>query len=149
MPTIKLIKAAVDTLRPRSADAVYWESTLPGFGVKVTPKGRKISLRCTEGRAAKPRLRKYTIGPCGRVTLHQARAVAQRRLRYWWLLSNHSCLRIDDSSRGGVERRDLNLAGVSFQSKSGLDLLTSRLTGFDPRADVRAAGFPQRSEPLT
>jgi hypothetical protein len=58
MPTIKLTKPAVDALRPRSADAVYWDSTLPGFGVKVTPKGRKVFIAMYRTQGGKSRLRK-------------------------------------------------------------------------------------------
>ena len=78
MPTIKLTKTAIDSLQPSSADAVYSDSTLPGFGVKVTPKGRKVFMALYRTQGGKSRLRKYTIGPCGRVTLHQARTAAQR-----------------------------------------------------------------------
>src|SRR5262245_13181201 len=78
MPTIKLTKNAIDSLQPKLADAVYWDSTLSGFGVKVTPKGRKVFIAMYRTQGGKSRLRKYTIGPYGRVTLHQARAAAQR-----------------------------------------------------------------------
>jgi Arm DNA-binding domain len=78
MPTIKLTKAGIDCLRPRPADAVYWDSTLPGFGVKVTPKGRKVFIAMYRTQGGKSRLRKYTIGPYGRITLHHARTAAQR-----------------------------------------------------------------------
>src|SRR5215207_2039650 len=78
MPAIKLTKSAIDSLQPRSADAVYWDSTLPGFGVKVTPKGRKVFIALYRTQGGKSRLRKYTIGPLGRITLHQARIAAQR-----------------------------------------------------------------------
>jgi integrase len=78
MPTIKLTKSAVDALRPRSGDVVYWDSTLPGLGVKVTPKGRKVFIAMYRTQGGKSRLRKYTIGPYGRVTLHHARTAAQR-----------------------------------------------------------------------
>jgi integrase len=60
---------------PRS-DLVHWDVALPGFGVKVTPKGRKVFIVLY--RAAGGRLRKYTIGPYGRVTLHQAKLAAQK-----------------------------------------------------------------------
>jgi hypothetical protein len=53
-------------------DIVYWDNGCPGFG--VTPKGRKVFIVLYRG--AGSRLRKYTIGPYGRVTLHQARAAA-------------------------------------------------------------------------
>jgi integrase len=57
---------------------VYWDLALPGFGVKVTPKGRKVFIVLYRIGGAGSRLRKYTIGPYGRVTLHQARAAAQK-----------------------------------------------------------------------
>jgi integrase len=74
MPRMKLTKSAIDALPTPSKEVVYWDRACPGFGVKVTPKGRKVFIVLY--RAAGSRLRKYTIGPYGRVTLHQARAVA-------------------------------------------------------------------------
>ena len=59
-----------------SKDVVYWDSGCPGFGVKVTPKGRKAFIVLYRAGGEGSRLRKYTIGPYGRVTLHQARATA-------------------------------------------------------------------------
>jgi len=44
----------------------------------VTPKGRKVFIVLYRTGGAGSRLRKYTIGPYGRVTLHQARAAAQQ-----------------------------------------------------------------------
>ena len=44
MPTVKLTKSAIDTLPVLSKDTVYWDAGLPGFGVKVTPKGKKVFL---------------------------------------------------------------------------------------------------------
>jgi integrase len=46
--------------------------------VKVTPKGRKVFLVLYRPGVAGSRLRKYTIGPYGRVTLHQAQVAAQK-----------------------------------------------------------------------
>jgi integrase len=46
--------------------------------VKVTPKGRKVFLVMYRLGGAGSRLRKYTIGPYGRVTLPMARAQAQK-----------------------------------------------------------------------
>jgi len=59
-------------------DVVYWDVGLPGFGVKVTPKGRKVFIVMYRLAGAGSRLRKYTIGPYGRVTLPMARAQAQK-----------------------------------------------------------------------
>jgi hypothetical protein len=46
--------------------------------VKITPKGRKVFIVLYRTGGAGSYLRKYTIGPYGRVTLHQARVAAQK-----------------------------------------------------------------------
>ena len=43
MPRIRLTKSAIDALPTPKSDTVYWDAGFPGFGVKVTPKGRKVS----------------------------------------------------------------------------------------------------------
>jgi integrase len=78
MPRIKLTKSAIDTLPTPQSDVVHWDSGCPGFGVKVTPKGRKVFVVLYRTGGAGSKLRKYTIGPYGRLTLHQARVAAQK-----------------------------------------------------------------------
>jgi integrase len=78
MPRIKLTKSAIDALSCPPSDVVYWDAASPGFGVKVTPTGRKVFVVLYRTVGAGSKLRKYTIGPYGRVTLHQARVAAQK-----------------------------------------------------------------------
>ncbi|MGA7453081.1 MAG: tyrosine-type recombinase/integrase [Rhodoplanes sp.] len=78
MPRIKLTKSSIDALPSAESDVVYWDTGCPGFGVKVTPKARKVFIVLYRAGAGGSKLRKYTIGPYGRVTLHQARLAAQR-----------------------------------------------------------------------
>jgi integrase len=78
MPRIKLTKGVLDALPTPQLDNVYWDAGCPGFGVKVTPKGRKVFVVLYRTGGAGSKLRKYTIGPYGRVTLHQARVAAQK-----------------------------------------------------------------------
>jgi len=78
MPRIKLTKSAIDAIPHPASDIVYWDAGCPGFGVKVTPKGRKVFIVLYRTGGAGSKLRKYTIGPYGRVTLHQARVAAQK-----------------------------------------------------------------------
>jgi integrase len=78
MPRAKLTKSVIDSLPTPQSDTVYWDAALPGFGVKVTPKGRKVFIVLYRTGGAGSKLRKYTIGPYGRVTPHQARAAAQK-----------------------------------------------------------------------
>ena len=78
MPRVKLTKSVIDDLPRPAKDVVYWDAGCPGFGVKVTPAGRKVFVVLFRTGGAGSRLRKYTIGPYGRVTLHQARVSAQK-----------------------------------------------------------------------
>jgi integrase len=78
MPRIRLTKSAIDSLPTSKLDVVYWDAGYPGFGLKVTPKGRKVFIVLYRTGGAGSKLRKYTIGPYGRVTLHQARVAAQK-----------------------------------------------------------------------
>jgi integrase len=78
MPRIRLTKSAIDALPTPASDVVYWDAGCPGFGVKVTPKGRKVFIALYRTGGGGSKLRKYTIGPYGRVTLHQARVAAQK-----------------------------------------------------------------------
>src|SRR6516162_8039128 len=78
MPRLKLTKSAIDSLPASESDVVYWDAGCPGFGLKVTPKGRKVFVVLYRTAGAGSQLRKYTIGPYGRVTLHQARVAAQK-----------------------------------------------------------------------
>src|SRR5260370_30488865 len=80
MPTIHMTKSAVDALKAASKDTVYWDAGLPGFGVKVTPRGRKVFVVLYRIGGAGSRLSKHTIGPYGRVTLQMALAEAQKVL---------------------------------------------------------------------
>ena len=38
----KITKRLVDATRPGPRDLYVWDQTLPGFGLKVTPRGKKV-----------------------------------------------------------------------------------------------------------
>src|ERR1700738_3817272 len=78
MPRIKMTKSNIDALPIGKSDVVHWDVGRAGFGVKVTPKGRKVFVVLYRTGGAGTRLRKYTIGPYGRVTLHQAQVAGQK-----------------------------------------------------------------------
>ena len=80
MPKMHLTKAALDRISPGPKEVVYWDASLAGFGVKVTPKGRKVFIVLYRTRDGRSKLRKYTIGPYGQTTLAGARLVAQKVL---------------------------------------------------------------------
>ena len=79
VPTLKLTKPLIDDLKPQATDQVYWDQGLRGFGLKVTPAGRKVFIvmyPTIDGQ----HLRKYTLGPYGVMTLISARSAAQKVL---------------------------------------------------------------------
>src|ERR1700704_1350820 len=78
MPRIKLTKSAIDALPTPLSDVVYWDAACPGFGVKVTPKGRKVFVVLYRTGGAGSKLRKYTLGPYGTGPPHQGRTAAAR-----------------------------------------------------------------------
>ncbi len=61
MPTLRLTKSTIDALPIGPKDVTHRDETLKGYGVKVTPKGRKVFLVLY--RTAGGVLRKFTIGP--------------------------------------------------------------------------------------
>jgi hypothetical protein len=75
---LKLTKRAVDALAPADKDQVVFDAELAGFGLKITPSGRKVFLvqyRYPPGRSG--RIRRYTIGAYGEcLTPDQARGIA-------------------------------------------------------------------------
>lgn len=74
----KISKRLIDTASPREKDYFIWDSELAGFGVKITPKGRKaFVLQYRVGSQS----RRMTLGKVGAFTPDQARSAAQAALR--------------------------------------------------------------------
>jgi len=76
----RLTKRVVDEAAPRECDHLVWDSEIKGFGLKVTSRGQKIFLlqyRYPRGRAG--RVRRFTIGAHGSVTVEQARRIAEAK----------------------------------------------------------------------
>src|ERR1700683_3151990 len=42
MPTLKLTKRNVDTLKPAAERFTAWDAALSGFGLRVTPSGERV-----------------------------------------------------------------------------------------------------------
>jgi hypothetical protein len=59
MPTLNLTARGLKALAPQNNRLDYWDESLPGFGVRVTPDGRKTF--CVMYRHA-GRKRRHTLG---------------------------------------------------------------------------------------
>ena len=78
MSRVKLTKRTVEGAEPTSRDVVLWDSELPGFGLKVTPSGRRayfVFYRTSHGVQRKP-----MIGLHGSMTCDGARDLARQWL---------------------------------------------------------------------
>ncbi len=80
MNRLKLTKNVIDPLPSTAKEIIWWDTDLKGFGLKVTPAGRKVFLVQYRPAGDRRNPRKYTIGEYGQVTPHQARVEAQRVL---------------------------------------------------------------------
>jgi integrase len=80
MAAEKITKSAIDALKPAAADAYLWDTELKGFGVKVTPAGRKVYLVQFRLGGRKGKTQRVTLGVHGDITPDQARKLAQKHL---------------------------------------------------------------------
>jgi integrase len=80
MNRLKLTKSTIDPLPASAKEVIWWDVDLKGFGLKVTPAGRKVFLVQYRPAGDRRNPRKYTIGEYGQVTPYQARVEAQRVL---------------------------------------------------------------------
>jgi hypothetical protein len=64
MPRVKLTKSEIDGLPTSSKDVVYWDAACPGFGVKVTPAGRKVFVVLYRTGGAGSRICRIRPLPC-------------------------------------------------------------------------------------
>lgn len=72
---VKLTKRAVEGAKPTAHDAFLWDVEVPGFGCKVTPRGRRIFVLQYW---ANGRSRRVTLGRYGvELTVDQARTKAK------------------------------------------------------------------------
>jgi integrase len=74
----KITKRLVDAMRPGPRDLYVWDQTLAGFGLKVTPKGKKVYVVQYRMGGRGFTLRRYTIGPHGVYTPEEARERARK-----------------------------------------------------------------------
>jgi len=74
MATQRLTKRTVDTAEIGAKDTYIWDTELKGFGLKVTPKGRKVYI--TQYRIGR-RSRRVTLGVHGILTTEEARQAAK------------------------------------------------------------------------
>ena len=71
----KLTNKIIENTQPAQKDVYLWDSALPGFGVKITPKGRKVFIVRYRNESKKSRY--ITLGRCIDTDLNEARKRAK------------------------------------------------------------------------
>lgn len=71
-------KKFIEAIEPSQKDQLFWDTEVPGFGVKVTPKGKRAYFIYYRNRLGQQRRPK--IGDHGSITLDEARKIAQQQL---------------------------------------------------------------------
>ena len=75
---MRITKKTIDGLVAGDRDQFIWDDEISGFGVKVTPKGKKVFIQQTR---LNGQIRRFTIGPYGSPwTLDQAKLEARKLL---------------------------------------------------------------------
>jgi integrase len=70
----KLTKSVVENIQPETRDVFLWDDSLPGFGIRVLPSGKRSFV--LQYRNAERRTRRITLGRFGVLTVQQARQKA-------------------------------------------------------------------------
>jgi len=73
----RLSKRTVDSLAVEGKDAVFWDSEIPGFGVRVYPSGSKVYIVQTRSAG---KSRRFTLGRHGLIGADEARHLAAQTI---------------------------------------------------------------------
>jgi integrase len=80
MAVERITKRVVDAIGPGNRDRFVWDSELSGFGLKVTPRGRKTYIVQFRVGGRQGTTRRVSLGPHGKLPPDKARAEAKRIL---------------------------------------------------------------------
>ena len=75
-----LTQRSVSGAQPEAKESYLWDDALKGFGLKITPNGRKVFLIQYRAPDATRRTRRVTLGKYGDLTVEECRREAKRLL---------------------------------------------------------------------
>src|SRR3954453_13194313 len=76
----RITKRAVDSVAPAAKDAFIWDTDVPGFGLKITPAGRRTFIIQYRLGGRSGSTKRLTLGQYGVITAEEARAEAKKLL---------------------------------------------------------------------
>ncbi len=99
---VKLSLTTIKTIETTGNDVIYWDDDLPGFGLRVKPRGQDLLVQYRDKRGRSKRL---TIGRHGVLTPAEARAKARELLAGVELHGARPGRRTAPGARGADRRR--------------------------------------------
>ena len=125
MANMRLTVRTVEAVKPEEKDVILWDSEIPSFGLKVTPKGKRSFILFY--RTADHTQRKPTIGSYPALKPEQARRIAQDMLA--------------DVRRGGDPSGERRASRATRAQGTVAELLPSFL---EAKAHLRSIGEMER-----
>lgn len=92
-------------IQSQAKDSYMWDTALKGFGLKITPKGRKVFIVQYRVAGQTGRTRRITLGPSHAVTAEQARSQAKQFL-------SHAALGVDPAAERDAAKADHTLGAL-------------------------------------
>lgn len=82
MAVERITKRVVDSRHPTAGDTFIWDSDVRGFGLKITPTGRKVFIAQyrVQGLGRRSTTQRLTLGEYGVLTPEEARQLARKEL---------------------------------------------------------------------
>ena len=80
MPSLQISKTSVENVTPEAKDSYLWDQAMKGFGVKITPRGKRVYFIQYRIGGSRGRTRRLTLGQHGILTADQARKKAKNLL---------------------------------------------------------------------
>lgn len=134
--TLRLTERIVQSLEASKKDKTYWDSAVPGFGVRVKPTGSKsyiVYFRIGAGRRGKQK--KVTIGACSKLKLEAARVAAKDMI-------SKVALGIDLTPQKEEKKDDLIVNDITVS-----ELCAEWLDDEGKRSRMRGARFGELRDP--
>ena len=136
MATIKLTKTAVENLPVDAADVFHWDTELAGFGIKVTPQGKRVYVLQYRVGGRGARSRRLKIADHGVYTVEQARKQAV-------IWKGEIAKGLDPSEERRKLRSDLKLSALA-----DLFLTEGRATRKDSTQATHTSNIDRHIKPL-
>src|SRR3954453_7159971 len=76
----RITKRVVDGAAPAAKDAFVWDTDVPGFGLKITPAGRRTFILQYRLGGRSGSTKRLTLGQFGGITAEEARGEAKKLL---------------------------------------------------------------------